>query len=63
MDSKKSNESLAPLKKMKSFLIVHEDEKLVIRTLEKELLEFKKLVDDLVNTYPHRRKFISEKNQ
>ena len=47
MNNKNLNESLAPLKNMKSFLIGHEDEKLVIRTLEKELLAFKKLVDDL----------------
>ena len=63
MDIKKSNESLAPLKNMKSFLVVHEDEKLVIRKLEKELLEFKKLVDDLVKTYPRRMKLINEKNK
>lgn len=59
MDIKNLNESLAPLKDMKSFLIVHENEKLVIKTLEQELLELKKLVDDLVKTYPHRMKQIN----
>jgi hypothetical protein len=59
MDTKNLNESLAPLKEMKSFLIVHENEKLVIKTLEQELLELKKLVDDLVKTYPHRMKQIN----
>ena len=63
MDTKNSNESLAPLKDMKSFLIVHEDEKLVIKKLEQELLALKKLVDDLVQTYPQRMKLINEKDK
>ena len=63
MDIKNSNESLSPLKNMKSFLIVHEDEKLVIKKLEQELLEFKKLVDDLVQTNSQRMKLINEKDK
>jgi hypothetical protein len=57
MDIKNLDESLAPLNDMKSFLIVHEDEKLVIKKLEQELLELKKLVDDL---YYNKVKHINE---
>lgn len=57
MDIKNLDEGLAPLKDMKSFLIVHEDEKLVIKKLEQELLELKKLVDDL---YYNKVKHINE---
>jgi hypothetical protein len=63
MDIKSLNECLVPLKEMKSFLIVHEDEKLVIKKLEQELLELKKLVDDLVKTYPHRINILDEKTK
>ncbi len=61
MDIKNLTESLDPLKDMKSFLIVHEDEKLVIKKLEQELLELKKLVDDLVQTYPKYREVMNER--
>ena len=61
MDIKNLTESLDPLKDMKSFLIVHEDEKLVIKKLEQELLELKKLVDDLVQTYPKYRGVMNER--
>jgi hypothetical protein len=47
MDFKKSGINIAP-PKMKSFLIVQEDEKLVIKKLETELIELKQLVDRLV---------------
>lgn len=61
MDAKKSNESLAPLKQMKSLLKVHKDKKPVIRNFEKELQKFKKMVDDLVKLNPHQLKLINEK--
>ncbi len=61
MGIKDLNESVAPLGNMKSFLVVHEDEKLVVKKLENELQELKKMVDDLVATYPHRMKLINEK--
>ncbi len=50
MDHDGLDEILAPLKEIKSTLIVHEDEKLVIQKLEQELLKLKKMVDDLSKT-------------
>jgi len=46
MDIGKQELNIA-IPKMRSFLIVHEDEKLVIRRLGTELRELKKLVDHL----------------
>jgi hypothetical protein len=47
MDPNKPEIETSP-PKMKSFLLVHEGEKLLIRRLETELMEVKKLVDQLV---------------